>query len=212
MIDTTMRLWLLWPTCPSCVASWARGDVASAPIRARGRCAILTPYPICDAECGVIRGGKGQKFHRNWAATWRRELRRQYVRQPRRCQRSSVSDFTTRREALNQRHAKIQKRRSTSSRRGCSLRRCRTTSCCRRQKLSAICSAFGWLGNRNKRPKQTAQHCLSLLLNRQEADVVQCRQWKWPLRLTILRWLFGTLFPARSVRRFDPPSVPLSRK
>src|SRR5262249_12136881 len=77
----------------------------------------------------------------------RRERRRQYVRQPCRCQRSTVSGFTTRREVcqpLNQRHAKIQKRRSTSSRRGRGLRRCRTTSCCRRQRLSAISSAFGW--------------------------------------------------------------------
>jgi len=44
----------------------------------------------------------------------RRERRRQYVRQPCRCQRSTVSGFTTRREVcqpLNQRHAKIQKRR-----------------------------------------------------------------------------------------------------
>src|SRR5262245_49020821 len=62
----------------------------------------------------------------------RRERRRQYVRQPCRCQRSTVSGFTTRREVcqpLNQRHAKIQKRRSISLRRGRGLRRCRTNSC-----------------------------------------------------------------------------------
>jgi hypothetical protein len=76
----------------------------------------------------------------------RRERRRQYVRQLCRCQRSTVSGFTTRREVcrpLNQRHAKIQKRRSTSLRRGRGLWRCRTISCCRRQRLSAISSAFG---------------------------------------------------------------------
>src|SRR5262245_35738794 len=28
---------------------------------------------------------------------------------------------------------------------------------------------------------------LPLFLNRQEADAVQCRQWEWPLRITILR-------------------------
>jgi len=43
----------------------------------------------------------------------RRERRRQYVRQPWRCHRSTVSGFTTRREVrqpLNHRHAKIQNR------------------------------------------------------------------------------------------------------
>jgi len=77
----------------------------------------------------------------------RRERRRQYVHQPWRCHRSTVSGFTMRREVcqpLNQRHAKIQKRRSASSRSGRGMRRCRTSSCCRRQRLSAISSAFGW--------------------------------------------------------------------
>src|SRR5215470_6087234 len=93
----------------------------------------------------------------------RHERRRQYVRQPWRCQRSTVSGFTTRREVcqpLNQRYAKIQKRRSTSSRRGRGLRRCRTTSCCRRQRLSAISSAFGWTAAASAHSKQRSI-CLS---------------------------------------------------
>jgi len=60
-----------------------------------------------------------------------RERRPQYVRQPWRCQRSTVSGFTMRRDVrqpLNHRHPKIQKRRSASSRRGRGLRRCKTTS------------------------------------------------------------------------------------
>jgi len=66
-----------------------------------------------------------------------------------------------------------------------------------------------WLDSRKKRPKQTAEHCLSLLLNRQEADVVQCRQWKWPLRITIFRNPFFRRDPhVGSI----PASVPLSRK
>ena len=77
-----------------------------------------------------------------------RDRRRQYARQPWRCQRSTVSGLTTRREVcqpLNQRHAKIQKRQSTSSRRGRGLRRCRTTSCwrskdCLRSKRTAAAS------------------------------------------------------------------------
>jgi len=45
-----------------------------------------------------------------------------------------------------------------------------------------------WLDSRSKRPQQTAKHLpLPLLLNHQEADAVQCRQWEWPLRITILR-------------------------
>src|SRR5215467_283932 len=47
------------------------------------------------------------------------------------------------RQKTNHRHARTQKRRSPSSRRGRGLRRCRTSSCCRRQRLSAISNAFG---------------------------------------------------------------------
>jgi len=37
-----------------------------------------------------------------------------------------------------------------------------------------------WLDSSSKRPQQVAKHCLSpLLLNRQEADAVQSRQWEW---------------------------------
>src|SRR5262249_23723763 len=120
----------------------------------------------------------------------RRERRRQYVRQPCRCQRSTVSGFTTRSEVcqpLNQRHAKIQKRRSTCSRRGRGLRRCRTTSRCRRQRLSAISSTFGWTAAASAHSKQRNIDLYPLLLDGQEAEAVQCRQWQWPLRITILR-------------------------
>jgi hypothetical protein len=51
-------------------------------------------------------------------------------------------------------HAKIQKRRSASSRRGRGMRRCRTSSCCRRQRLSAISSAFGRTAAANAHSKQ----------------------------------------------------------
>jgi hypothetical protein len=71
----------------------------------------------------------------------RRERRRQYVRHPWRCQRSTVSGFTMSTEACqltNHRHARTQKRRSASLRRGRGFRRCRTSSCCRRHRLSAI--------------------------------------------------------------------------
>ena len=106
----------------------------------------------------------------------RRERRRQYVRQPWRCHRSTVSGLTMRREVrqpLNQRHAKIQKRRSASPRRGRGMRRCRTSSCCRRQRLSAISSAFGWTAAAIAHRKQRSIDVLPL--NRQEADASQ-----WP--------------------------------
>ena len=51
----------------------------------------------------------------------RLERRRQYLRHPRRCQRSTVSGFTMStevRQPTNHRHARTQKRRSASSRRG----------------------------------------------------------------------------------------------
>jgi hypothetical protein len=59
---------------------------------------------------------------------------------------AAVSGFTMSREvrpSTNQRHARTQKRRSVSSRPGRGLRRCKTNSCCRRQRLSAISSTFG---------------------------------------------------------------------
>jgi hypothetical protein len=45
------------------------------------------------------------------------------------------------RQPTNHRHARTQKRRSASSRCGRGLRRCRTSSCCRRQRLSPISGA-----------------------------------------------------------------------
>jgi len=134
---------------------------------------------------------EGPKFQRNWAAAWPPQCGvsagANTCANPR-CQRSTVSGFTMRsevRQPLNHRHAKIQKRRSTSSRRGRGMRRCRTSSCCRRQRLSAISSAFGQL---QQAPTANSEALpLPLLLNRQEADAVQCRQWEWPLRITILR-------------------------
>jgi len=52
--------------------------------------------------------------------------------------------------------------------------------------LSAISSAL--VGQLQQAPTANSEALsLPLLLNRQEADAVQCRQWEWPLRITILR-------------------------
>ena len=103
----------------------------------------------------------------------RRERRRQYVRQ----HRSTVSGFTMRREVrqpLNHRHAKIQKRRSASSRRGRGLQRCRTTSCCRRQRLSATRNTFGRIAAAITHRKQRSIHPTSPLSDTEDADATQC--------------------------------------
>jgi hypothetical protein len=56
-----------------------------------------------------------------------------------------------------------------------------------------------WLDSRSKRPQQATKHWpLPLLLNRQEADAVQYRQWEWPLRITILRPSGEPLVASRS--------------
>jgi hypothetical protein len=58
----------------------------------------------------------------------------------------TVSGFTISngcRQSLSHRLARIQKRRSVSLKRDRGCRRCSTTNCCRRQRFSAISSAFG---------------------------------------------------------------------
>jgi hypothetical protein len=79
------------------------------------------------------------------------------------------------RQSSNHRHARSQKRRSASLRRGCGFRRCRTNSCCRRQRLSAINSTFGRTAAAIVHSKHRNIHLSRLLSDRQEVDR-QCRQ------------------------------------
>ena len=86
---------------------------------------------IVDSNAVLRALAERRSERRRPARPVRRERRRQYVRRPCRCHRSTVSGFITRREVCqpaNQRYAKIQKRRSTSSGRGHGLRRCRINS------------------------------------------------------------------------------------
>src|SRR5262245_49775539 len=77
------------------------------------------------------------------------------------------------RQPLNHRYAKIQNRRSASSRRGRGLRRCRTTSCCRRQTLSAISNNLDRMAAAKAHGKQRSIDLSCLLSNKQEADAAQ---------------------------------------
>jgi hypothetical protein len=76
-------------------------------------------------------------------------------------------------EPSDHRHANIQKRRSASSKRGSGLRRCRTTSCCRRQRLSATSNTFGRIAAAITHSKQRSIHPPSPL---SDTEVAQCRQ------------------------------------
>src|SRR5215471_10890344 len=76
----------------------------------------------------------------------------------------------------NHRYARIQKRRSESVRRGRGLRRCRTSSCWRRQRLSAISNSLGRMAAAKAHSKQRNIDLSRMLSDKQAADAAQCRQ------------------------------------
>src|SRR5215471_8138280 len=82
------------------------------------------------------------------------------------------------RQPLNHRYARIQKRRSESVRPGRGWRRCRTSSCWRRQRLSASATALA--ASRQQRPTANRETLTSPACCRtsREADAAQCRQGK----------------------------------
>src|SRR5262249_38153425 len=80
---------------------------------------------------------------------------------------SSSSDL---RQPPNRRRAKIQKRRSASSRRGRGLRRWRTISCCRRQMLSAANKSLDRIAAAKAHSKQRNIGASRLWSNKREAD------------------------------------------
>src|SRR5262249_39547531 len=81
-------------------------------------------------------------------------------------------------QPTNHRYARIQKRRSASLRRGRGLRRCRTSSCWRRQRLSAISNSLGRIAAAKAHSKQRNVDLSRMLSDKQEADVAQRRQGK----------------------------------
>jgi hypothetical protein len=89
------------------------------------------------------------------------------------------------RQSMNHRHTRIQKRRSASLRLARGLRRCRTNSCCRRQRF--ICDQQHlWSDSRSNRPHQTAKHSPLPLLSdgKRLRSMLSIRK---ALRITILR-------------------------
>src|SRR5215471_11613515 len=81
-------------------------------------------------------------------------------------------------QLTNHRYTRIQKRRSESVRRGRGLRRCRTSSCWRRQRLSAISNSLGRIAAAKAHSKQRNIDLSRMLSDKQEADAAQCRQGK----------------------------------